>query len=431
MAGNKALKKFSESKIPKQGYGKPNKKITIYTEPNTQSKVIGTIQKGTEVYWISKSICDDREWLRCNKDNNFGYIIVHEANDECNFDESTIKETETKKNTEKIFKHIPPEINTLTKEEIDYGNDALKEILNEPNIKNNNNNNFDISYDTKDNSSDETFDNINDIDYFNIEDDMNFNIINEIVIKTESDLENEILKEIKIGKNEDKKEKENTFKRIVETIKEIIPEENNDIDKYLLNNKDLSSEEKFNGLLKMIPGLNPKENNNKISTEIKASKYISNNKDEKPKKNDNKGNKNKKSDEKPDENNKKRIEYEIIINGKKIINYAPEEANFIQALRALKRYYRIPMGNQPINTKKHEKINIKDGKPRVGQILKYKDIDNNVVTVRVDCFGHKYDDGTELPPHINGPDKKHFFFSESEKNLARLNMLDFYNFKNN
>ena len=50
MAGNKALKKFSESKIPKQGYGKPNKKITIYTEPNTQSKVIGTIQKGTEVY---------------------------------------------------------------------------------------------------------------------------------------------------------------------------------------------------------------------------------------------------------------------------------------------------------------------------------------------------------------------------------------------
>ena len=45
MAGNKALEKFKESKIPKKGKGKIIIEIPIYKEPNTQSEIIGTIKK--------------------------------------------------------------------------------------------------------------------------------------------------------------------------------------------------------------------------------------------------------------------------------------------------------------------------------------------------------------------------------------------------
>lgn len=59
MAGNKALKKFLESKIPKKGKAKPLKEINVYKYPNTNSEIIGKIKVDNEVNWISKSICDD------------------------------------------------------------------------------------------------------------------------------------------------------------------------------------------------------------------------------------------------------------------------------------------------------------------------------------------------------------------------------------
>ena len=45
MAGNKALQKFKESKIPKKGTAKTIIEIPIYSEPNTHSSIIGRIKK--------------------------------------------------------------------------------------------------------------------------------------------------------------------------------------------------------------------------------------------------------------------------------------------------------------------------------------------------------------------------------------------------
>ena len=45
MAGNKALEKFKNSKVPKKGKGTTNAEVKIYSEPNTHSKVIGAIKK--------------------------------------------------------------------------------------------------------------------------------------------------------------------------------------------------------------------------------------------------------------------------------------------------------------------------------------------------------------------------------------------------
>ena len=70
MAGNKGLEKFKESKIPKKGKDKITKEIPIYKEPNTQSEIIGYIKKNQEISWISKLICDEREWIRANKNND-------------------------------------------------------------------------------------------------------------------------------------------------------------------------------------------------------------------------------------------------------------------------------------------------------------------------------------------------------------------------
>lgn len=135
MAGNKALEKFKESKIPKKGKGKITTEIPIYKEPNTQSEVIGKIRKNQEVSWISKSICDEREWIRCNKDNNYGYIVGYEKDGKCNLDIATIKE----KNEDEIKIEYgfekKNEITPITKEEINLGNEALEEILNEDDDK--------------------------------------------------------------------------------------------------------------------------------------------------------------------------------------------------------------------------------------------------------------------------------------------------------
>ena len=75
MAGNKALEKFKNSKIPKKGTATIPIEIPIYKEPNTHSPIIGKIKKDEEITWISKSICDEREWIRCNQIHDYGYIV--------------------------------------------------------------------------------------------------------------------------------------------------------------------------------------------------------------------------------------------------------------------------------------------------------------------------------------------------------------------
>lgn len=130
MAGNKALKKFQESKIPKKGTGPSRREINIYKEPNTHSDIIGKIKEGESFNWIYKSICDNKEFLRCDNKQNFGYVIGTEEDGSYNLDvDKIIKSQEIKKEaftTEKI---------TLTKEEMELGEEALKKILNEDDLK--------------------------------------------------------------------------------------------------------------------------------------------------------------------------------------------------------------------------------------------------------------------------------------------------------
>ena len=91
MAGNKTLQKFKDSKIPKKGKGKVANEIPIYKEPNTHSEIIGKLNKDQEIKWISKSICDEREWVRMNEDNNFGYVVGYDKDGNCNLEIDTIK----------------------------------------------------------------------------------------------------------------------------------------------------------------------------------------------------------------------------------------------------------------------------------------------------------------------------------------------------
>ena len=130
MAGNKTLQKFKDSKIPKKGKGKVNKEVDIYIEPNTQSVIIGKIPKDQIISWISKSVCDEREWIRCDEENNFGYIVGYEKDGSSNLDISSIKDKTNGKKKEKNFKIKPNEIVPITKEDINLGNEALNEILN-------------------------------------------------------------------------------------------------------------------------------------------------------------------------------------------------------------------------------------------------------------------------------------------------------------
>ena len=134
MAGNKGQKKFKDSKIPKKGEGNINESLPIFKEPNTNSEKIGTIQKGELLNWISKSICDDCEWIRLGQKSNFGYVIGYDKTGKCNIDVESIKETKIEKN--KITKNIEYIVNEnikITKEEMDFGehakNDILKEII--------------------------------------------------------------------------------------------------------------------------------------------------------------------------------------------------------------------------------------------------------------------------------------------------------------
>ena len=134
MAGNKALQKFKGSKIPKKGTAKTIIEIPIYSEPNTHSSIIGRIKKNQEITWISKSICDEREWIRCNQDNNYGYIVGYENDGKYNLEIRTIKETKEEIKKEYGFEQ-KVEVIPITKDEIKLGNEALEEILNDDDEK--------------------------------------------------------------------------------------------------------------------------------------------------------------------------------------------------------------------------------------------------------------------------------------------------------
>lgn len=127
MAGNKALEKFKDSKVPKKGAGTTNAELKIYSEPNTHSKVLGTIKKGETINWISKSICEEKEWVRCDGNNSFGYIIINTMDGTCNLNMDSVKETKE----EKVEKKEANIENQITKEENDIVNEALREILEE------------------------------------------------------------------------------------------------------------------------------------------------------------------------------------------------------------------------------------------------------------------------------------------------------------
>ena len=431
MAGNKALKKFMESKIPKKGKGKPIREIKIYKEPNTNSEIIGKITPGTDISWLYKSICDDREWMRCDGKQQFGYIIGHDKDGTCNFDVGDICEVAEKK------PDIYVKNDKLTDEDIKIGEDALKAILEEDDFKTGNDkNNASDTSTQEDNSSDNIVSNFNShldlddkYDNFYINDnnlkDINFKIENALQVRKADFLFNEILTEsenekpkiIEINKNEedkkDKKEEEsNKFKRAISSIIDLLPnvgqikggiESIAGID--LITNEQLSPRERLMNALSLIPGMNyvNKAGNirrsltvyNKASKTSKAAKNSAKNKGKKDKKSEKEDIKDKKEDSLPPHE-----------------NYARKDANFHQAYRDAKRYCNIPKSDIP-----KIKPNFKDGKLKPGKIFEHKDVNGKPVILRDDCEGHKYNDGgKDQPPHINGPNDEHFYYDVKKEN---------------
>lgn len=267
MAGNKALKKFLESKIPKKGGGPSQRDINIYKEPNTHSEIIGTIKAGEFINWINKSICENKEWIRCDKNQNFGYVIGTNEDGNYNFNVDKIIKSPEKKS--EVFITDNSTYSTLTNEDLKKGEEALYEILNDNSLDNSINekegqglvnlNYLDNSY--LENGKhlelgqvDESLglDKSNDGDFSNFK----IKIANDLELKEHEQRENEIFSQIEKGQKpinikfhpeeniekkeeeytEKKEEESNTFKR---NISPIIGEEDLGLDN--LNDIDLSN----------------------------------------------------------------------------------------------------------------------------------------------------------------------------------------------
>ena len=285
MAGNKALKKFVKSKIPKKGKGPSIKEINIYKEPNIHSEIIGKIKSGEVVNWISKSICDNREWIRCDKNHNFGYAIGTEEN--CNYNFNIEKITVCPEKKSEVF---IPDIKTLTNEELKIGEEALNEILNEEDLKiNNEEDSNENSTEAENNSFENTINNKDD-NRLDILNNLNFNDIN---FKTENDLEikkadlilNEIFTEldkeqkpkiIEMPKKDENSEKKNeepsTFRKILSSVADLIPIVGNIKSGFeaisgndLITNEKLDNKERLMRALSLIPGMNYINKGKKIS----------------------------------------------------------------------------------------------------------------------------------------------------------------------
>ena len=252
MAGNKALEKFKNSKVPKKGKGTTNAEVKIYSEPNTHSKVIGTIKKGEAINWISKSICEEREWIRCDGNNSFGYIVANTMDGTCNLNMDSVKETKE----EKAEKKETNNETQITKEENDMVNEALREILEEDGKKDeHNDSNFsnstglgNISTTNQNETFDKAEEEFNNI--FNGKNDSSFEPQNDDVFKEDnldnlyfdgdiSNLDgaikenNKILSDLLNMMDKDK-EKETNISKALESISDIIPGDKNLTKKDLL-----------------------------------------------------------------------------------------------------------------------------------------------------------------------------------------------------
>ena len=434
MAGNKALKKFSQSKIPKKGTGPSVREINIYKEPNTHSEIIGKIKSGELISWISKSICDNREWIRCDKNQNFGYAIGTEGDGNYNFNVDKIIKCPEKK-TEVFI----PDNNTLTTEELKLGEDALIEILNEDDLKNNieedlNENSTEAEHNSFENrinfKDDNNLDNLNILNFsdinFQLANDLESKqadlILNEIITEIEKEQKQKIIQIPKKDENPEKKEEEpSKFKRILSSIADLIPIVGNIKSGYeaivgndLITNEKLDPKERIMSALGLIPGINYINKGNKIRKSsticnfasknvIKASKTVGKKEGKKiseilakkgGKQNETDKNLKKNEDKKPKDWPK---------------NYS-EHDNFHQAFRQAKKENNIPLSRQP------EKIrpNINNQGEKVGgKVFEFKDVNNKTVELRWDKDGHFYGDtGTFIPPHINyDPNKMHYIIN--------------------
>ena len=436
MAGNKALKKFLQSKIPKKGTGPSRREIYIYKEPNTHSEIIGKIKAGESINWINKSICDNREWIRCDKNQNFGYVIGTEEDGNYNFDVDKIIKKQEKKN-----EALTIDNSTLTNEELKLGEDALNEILNEDDLKINttkdkNENSTDESSfeNTINNKEDFGLDNLNDFYFDN--NNFNFHIANDLESRQADLILNEIFTEIdkeqkpkvieipKKDENPEKKEELSTFKNALSSIVDLIPFVGEIKSGYevifgndLITNEKLDAKERLMIALNLIPGIKYINKGRKVgkclgitnkasksSVTIKASKTMGKKVEKKTSENlTKKGGKKNNTDKKGEVGNDKE---------KGLPNNYSCHDNFHQAFRQAKKDNDIPLSSQINNTKPNED---RRGKLQPGKVFEMKDVNNKDVELRWDKKGHKFDDGTELPPHINGPNGMHYFYKEKKK----------------
>ena len=418
MAGNKALEKYKKSKIPKKGKGKVIIEIPIYKEPNTQSTIIGRIKKNQEITWISKSICDDREWIRCDKKNNYGYIVGYENSDKCNLDIGTIKEDKSEPKKEYGIDTKKEEIKPLTKEEIELGNEALKEILNDENVE------WDKNY--KDDNNESKTDNSTEIDENNKSDFLelinNDNEENKIIRLDEEELsdyyfgddiskidifkkENDrLMNEIKCKmgkgsknkKKKDKKDKKNNNDNDDNTDKEIPFSE--EVSK-MFNGFEKDEREKIEKILnddrtvEFAFTLN-EESRKKIEQNLK---------EEKNKKKKNEGGKKNKKEEK----NKQHV----IINGEILpLDYTTKLADRETVLKEVLKACGLP------EDAKYKEKRVNYARDQIhyqpGTVYIYEKIVNGKpedIEVRDDEKGHLEEGNYYLPPHFNALGK-HFFY---------------------
>ena len=369
MAGNKALEKFKDSKIPKKGQAKVIIEIPVYKEPNTKSQIIGTIKKNQEITWISKSICDEREWIRCNNKNNYGYIVGYEKDCKCNLDLNSIKEKND--SVEKKEEVIP-----ITKEEINLGNEALNEILND-------------DFDKKDDKDDGSKTNIStELDESNksyysgfekgknktgikIEEDDedwdNFfeNDINKIdFIKSENEkLINEIKCQMEKEESKNNNGDENSVSKAISNLEEDLPEKEKSKIEQLL--------EELNAKSKIIRRQNIENGTNIDKVEIDGKMYP--------------------------------------------LDYSDNVGEFKQAKRYGKKLNNIPKndpGKEVDNKDRRGNYQWEQGK--VYEYERIKDGKKEKIQLRDDRAGHKFEGGYELPPHINDSEGRHFFYKPKE-----------------
>jgi hypothetical protein len=394
MAGNKTLQKFKESKIPKKGKAKVIVEIPIYSDPNTHSSIIGRIKKNQEISWISKSICDDREWIRCDKNNNYGYIVGYEKDGKCNLEIGTIKENKEESKKKYGFEQ-KVEVVPITKEEIKLGNEALEEILNDDDDdkKNDNDNNNESKTNISTENDESQKNDLSKLDDGKNEKlEINFgqeewdNSFEDDVNKIEeinfnnNKLINEIKCQINVDKNkkDDKdKDKGNLVSEVICSLKENLPKE---------------EKTKIDEILKDLPDIHE-------ASQIKKKEDSKNDKKE--------NNKKDKTDEKKSQ--KKTVQ----VNGKIYpMDYSSNIGDFNQALKEAKRLYNIPQNQEP----EYKTDNYDRGdKWQKGEVYVYKVTENGktkLIEFRNDCEGHEFEKGYKLPPHINGPGEEHFFYKD-------------------